>query len=189
MIDETNVYVVEPSGSPRFRSKSLLKQHVRKHVFDRNEKWWKVMGFDSAVIHRARTGNLSALRSLCLGYQRFVGRTVVQYCKTNRCHRHLLSIRKKLPSALLQAHPEYEEDRKPYQIIKCWVIDENMIVVLSSPVRNDKFGSYVIKTGYRTWPNLKRNTWLKRELEREEEVRDLRNGRQLIPIVDHLGSF
>lgn len=185
MIDETNAaqYVREPSESNlQFRSKQFLYEHVRKHVFSRDEKWIDLDGFDSRQMKIAsEIGEDSALWAFAKEYQSLLSNRALECCRENRNHIHLLSIYPEMTQELLGLI-----DREPVQIIKCWGILENLVIILFSTVINDDFGPYVISTGYRTFPKLKKERWFKKERSRAAELAEIRGGKRQILIADHI---
>lgn len=105
----------------------------------------------------------------------------MEHCQIGRNHRHFLSIFPNIPEEM-----GGDPDRKPEQIVKCWGILENLVVIASSIVRKGTFAPYILKTGYRTYPQLKKKSWLKQELFRADEVGDFFDGKKQVLIADHM---
>lgn len=186
MIDETNMdsCLLEPSVRLRFRTWGLLFQHLEKHVYNEEEKWGKLEGFSTEEIRQAKNGDNDMKQRLATKYQEFLSEKVVECCQEHRDHRHLLRI-SQIPEGMLAMMPNYQ-NQEPEQIVKCWGILDNLVVIASSIVRNGAFAPYILKTGYRTYPKLKKKTWLKAMLSREEEVSDFFDGKKQRLIADHM---
>lgn len=186
MIDETNAPVVEASGRLKFRNNTFLLEHVKKHICSqRHEKWWKHPEFNSELISAANRGNENALILLARAYQKLLNEKIAECCEKQVDHEHWLNILPKMPS-----NPAWEKaqnmNRKPYLIIKFWIFPENLVIILSARVKNDEILPYIIKTGYKTSPGMKKETWLKRKQGRDREKKELNTIRKNILLADHM---
>ncbi|MDO4571403.1 MAG: hypothetical protein Q4D38_13540 [Planctomycetia bacterium] len=192
MIDESNAgeHLKEPSGTLCFSKQERLYEHVRKHVFNADERWEDLEGFDVDEIRRFRREEVADsdedFKELAMKYQRLISNVVVRCCEAQQHHRHFLEIIPQIPEESLEKEPT-NRGRDLQQTVICWGFWENLLIIASSFVINDHFSHYIIRTGYRTYPKLKKKSWLRKELSRKAEVEGFYKGKKKILIADHMG--
>lgn len=175
--------VREPNADAnlRFSTRKKLCDHVKKHVFNEpNEKWENLFSTNKIKAALESYDN-PARREIYIKYEEMLACAAMKCCVKGQSHIHFQE-----QMTLETQSLRLSETREPAQVIKCWDKTQNLVIILSATVINGEFSPYVIKTGYRTYPNLKQNRWLNHSLMREEERSSVRDGREQIRIAEHI---
>lgn len=179
--------IAEPTGELHFRNSKKLYEHVRKHVFDTEEKWRVIPDFDAEMIRAAMDDSIAdedniPLQRLAAQYEAIVSAATTEACAQQKNHLHFWEEYPPQTVELLG-----RKSSEPTYVVAVLEISKKMVIFVSKSVINGANQKYIINTAYRT--NLKnKKQWYKQTVADLREKSDIHNGKQRYLTAEHLGA-